>query len=64
MDEVIVENETGFILENQEDENEIMNKIQKSLTKNWNIQKILDEAKEYSQKNIAKRLIEIYSSKK
>lgn len=64
MDEVIVENETGFILENQEDENEIMNKIQKSLTKNWNIQKILDEAKEYSQKNIAKHLIEIYSSKK
>ncbi len=63
MDEVIVETETGFILKNQEDENEIMNKIQKSLTKNWNIQKILDEAKEYSQKNIIKRLIKIYSSK-
>ena len=63
MDEVIVDNETGFILENQEDENEIMNKIQKSLTKNWNIQKILDEAKIYSHENIAERLINIYLNK-
>ena len=61
MDEVITE-KSGFIVEDQEDEEEIKNIIKKVLDREYDKTAISDYAEEYSQQNVGSRLLKIYET--